>query len=154
MNKQRLKRKLALRKLNEVYCRLQPSTIHGVGVFAIKKIPSGTNPFKNSFMAQEAVLIFKDEIPNEYKEMLKDYHPSDPETKQQIVSNYPNQPIWTNYINYSEQPNIQLMENGEWVVLRDIETGEELLENPKNLLNEDGTYKSFKIKIGQYPTLS
>jgi hypothetical protein len=30
----------------EVYCCVKPSLISGVGVFAIKDIPKGTNPFK------------------------------------------------------------------------------------------------------------
>ena len=29
-----------------VYCRLQPSKIHGIGVFAIRDIPKGKNIFK------------------------------------------------------------------------------------------------------------
>ena len=31
---------------NNIYCRLKPSKIHGVGVFAIRNIPKNTNPFK------------------------------------------------------------------------------------------------------------
>ena len=30
---------------HNVYCRLAPSSIHGVGVFALKMIPKGQNPF-------------------------------------------------------------------------------------------------------------
>ena len=30
---------------NNYYCKLKPSLIHGVGVFAIKDIPKGINPF-------------------------------------------------------------------------------------------------------------
>ena len=28
------------------YCRLQPSPIHGIGVYAVRAIPRGTNPFR------------------------------------------------------------------------------------------------------------
>lgn len=53
---------------------------------------------------------------------------------QEAISNYPNQLFWTNYINYSDKPNIQLMENGEWITLEDIKIDEEILEDPKRLL--------------------
>lgn len=32
---------------NEIYCKLAPSPIHGVGVFAIKEIPSNTVIFRS-----------------------------------------------------------------------------------------------------------
>jgi len=33
---------------NNVYCRIKPDSFGGVGVFAIKDIPEGVNPFKLS----------------------------------------------------------------------------------------------------------
>ena len=33
------------RVLANCYCRLAPSAIHGIGVFAIRNIPRGRNPF-------------------------------------------------------------------------------------------------------------
>lgn len=151
-----IKEKLILRRLEKVYCRLAPSPIHGVGVFAIRDIPKGTNPFNNSFMAQEAIVVNKNKMKDldpEILSLLHDFHPtSDP--NQQIVSNFPNQPIWSNYINYTDNPNIELMTDGEWVTLRDIKKGEELLEDPKRLLNPDGSQKVFKIKPNQYPLLN
>lgn len=36
-----------LKHLREnVYCRLAPSTVHGVGVFAVRDIPAGVDPFR------------------------------------------------------------------------------------------------------------
>jgi SET domain-containing protein len=35
-----------LKNLQKVYCRVQPSALHGVGVFAIRRIPKGINPFE------------------------------------------------------------------------------------------------------------
>jgi len=151
---QELKEKLAIKRLDQVYCRLKPSPIHGIGVFAIKTIPKGVNPFKNSYQAQEAVLVSKKKIKqcDEVMKLLDDYHPSNGNSMQ-IVSNFPNQLIWTNYINYSTSPNLQLFEDSEWKTLRDIEVGEELLENPKNLFNEDGSQKVFSTHHGQYPII-
>jgi uncharacterized protein len=150
-----LKEKLILKRLEKVYCRLAPSPVHGIGVFAIKDIPKGTNPFNNSFMAQEAIVVNKNKIKDfgpEILSLLHDQHPtSDP--NQQVVSNFPNQLIWTNYINYTDRPNIELMTNGEWLTLRDIKKGEELLEDPKRLLNPDGSQKVFQVSPMQYPLL-
>ncbi len=148
-----LKEKLVLKRLNEVYCRLAPSPIHGIGVFAIKQIPMGINPFKNSYMAQDSIIINKSKIKDEeIIKMLHDYHPTK-DNKFQIVSNFPNQPIWTNYINYSDNPNIELMTDGEWKTLKQIEIGEELIEDPKRLFNTNGTQKIFKINEKQYPNI-
>lgn len=151
-----LKEKLVLKRLSKVYCRLAPSPIHGVGIFAIRPIPKGTNPFADSFMAQEAVILNKckvEDLGPEILKLLHDQHPtSDPNS--QIVSNFPNQLIWTNYLNYSDTPNIELMEDGEWKTLRDINKDEELLEDPKRLLHSDGSQKIFKVRLSQYPSLN
>ena len=41
------KRDRLLRNLeNDTYVRLRPSLLQGVGVFAVKDIPKGVNPFK------------------------------------------------------------------------------------------------------------
>lgn len=158
--KENMMESLVLRRLDRVYCKLAPSPLHGIGVFAIKPIPKGTNPFKDSYMAQEAIILPKSKIPVCYKDILNDYHPgpkypatSSSQTPIQVVSNYPNQPIWTNYINYSTDPNIELMQNGEWETLRDISIGEEVVEDPSRLFNLDGTHKKFTIHQNQYPTL-
>jgi hypothetical protein len=149
-----LKEKLILKRLDEVYCRLMPSPIHGIGVFSIKQIPIGTSLFKGSYMAQEAIVVNKHKIKEkEILRMLHDYHPTS-DDKLQIVSNFPNSLIWSNYINYSDVPNIELMTNGEWKTLRQIEKGEELLEDPKRLLNQDGSQKIFKVTAKQYPNLN
>lgn len=159
MSKQNdLKEKLILNRLSKVYCRIKPSEIHkgGVGVFAIKDIPKGVNPFNNSFMAQEAIIVNKNKIKDlgpEILSLLHDQHPTSEQDKQ-IISNFPNQPIWSNYINYSNNPNIELMTNGEWLTLREIKTGEELLEDPQRLLNKDGSQKIFKVTATQYPSLN
>lgn len=47
---------LLRRVLADCYCQLQPSPIHGVGVFAIRDIPKGRNPFRT--MAKYATTGF------------------------------------------------------------------------------------------------
>ena len=40
------KKKLIRNLEKDIYCRIQPSPLQGVGVYAIKDIPINTNPFK------------------------------------------------------------------------------------------------------------
>lgn len=43
-------RKILLEQLAQrTYCRLAPSTKHGVGVFAVRDIPAGVQPFRSPF---------------------------------------------------------------------------------------------------------
>ena len=149
--KEKMKEKMILKRLDRVYCKLKPSPVHGIGIFSIKTIPSGINPFKDSYMAQEAIVLPKKKIKEEYKTLLNDYHPS--RDNNQVVSNWPNQIIWTNYLNYSEEPNIELMTNGEWLTLRIIEKGEELLEDPSRLFDSENNHKTFSVTPGQYPKI-
>jgi len=39
--------KFLRRILADCYCRLAPSAIHGIGVFAVRDIPRGKNPFNS-----------------------------------------------------------------------------------------------------------
>ena len=41
-----MKKTQVLRALYNTYCRIAPSPIDGVGVFAFRDIPKGTNPFQ------------------------------------------------------------------------------------------------------------
>lgn len=157
---EKLTEKLIIKRLEKVYCKLAPSPIHGVGVFAIRDIPKDLNPFSDSFMAQESIIVSKEKISHlgeDVISLLHDYHPTSGKNKQ-IVSNFPNQLIWSNYINYVDdtnpEPNIELLTNGEWITLRPIKKGEELIEDPKRLFNEDGTQKVFRIGYKQYPLLN
>ena len=39
------------------------------------------------------------------------------------------------------------------IVSRVIQENEELLENPKNLFRDDGSYKTFSVTSNQYPKI-
>lgn len=157
MDKDLLIKKLAIKRLDHIYCRIQPSKINGVGLFAIKDIPKGTDPFNNSYMAHDALLINKNELKDcndEIKKMLEDYWPTNNNNKI-ILPLYPNQIILTNYLNYSEDNyNIIFNDSGKWETLKIIKNGEELLENPKLLFNEDGTYKVRNVTKTNYLEIS
>lgn len=153
-----MKEKLCLRRLDKVYCRLAPSKIDGVGIFAIKNIPKGTNPFKGSYMCTDAITCDPSKIESEtIRKMLHDRFPryknplesSDSKNKQ-IIPMFPNQLSWIDFLNYSDTPNIELLDTGEWITIRDIKEGEELLEDPSKLFKENGDYKIVNISPNQY----
>ena len=116
-----------LKSLDKVYCRLQTSK-HGVGVFAIKKIPMGTNPFEGCYdgefieIPEEKVLALEPNIKSYVIDMcpFEDGHYLVPEDGMQIID-------ISFYINHSKEPNMKEDEGGlNFFAARDIETGEEL----------------------------
>jgi len=151
--KDRIKKKLILGRLNYLKIRIQPSKIHGVGLFAIEDIPENSNPFLFSYMGMDGYLFKKNElkkISKEKLEMLQAYYPPDINGNQYIPG-FPSTLILTNYLNFDEvNPNIELKEDGNWRTLRNIKKGEELLENPTKLFNKDGIHKIFYTKRGLY----
>ena len=56
--------RLLQRVLRDCYCRLQPSKVDGIGVFAIRNIPSGVDPFKTiaKYAQPGYVRITEDEL--------------------------------------------------------------------------------------------
>lgn len=139
--------------MKKIKIRIKPSKIHGVGIFAIDDIKKNENPFLFSYMGMDGMLFDKNELNDLSKEqtkMLEDYYPTN-KTNYQFIPAFPNTLIWTNYLNYDyKNPNIQLMEDGHWKAIRDIKKGEELLENPNSLFNQDGSHKVFYTKKGIY----
>jgi SET domain-containing protein len=121
---------------NNIYCRIQPSEIQGVGVFAIRNIPKGTNPFitytnVETVAIPEKEIMENEKIPNAVKEMVKDFYViqdgnlyCDARSLNEINITY--------FLNHSDTPNLDVNEiNGESVFTanRDILVGEELTSN-------------------------
>lgn len=112
---------------NDVYCRLRPSGISGVGVFAIRDIPAGTNPFKEE--DTEYVSVTKEELAGTHPEALR-------VIKDLLVFAdgcywIPKQGVQTlcisHFLNHSENPNLTTSREAEnFFAIRDIKTGEEL----------------------------
>ena len=132
-----MKKELINNLLNDVYCRIKPSKKHGVGVFAIKDIPKGTNPFKvtGSECTKERILnITTDELKNlnpEVKKMIEDFY-----HKENDVYGIPYKGLNSNnisyYMNTSKKPNIGFISKKKcsmvvFVSLKNIKKGEELL---------------------------
>lgn len=124
---------------NDIYCRIKASKTHGVGVFAIKDIPKGTNPFKVTgaeCVNQKVINVPKnkiDKLPKEVKKMVQDfYHCEDGEYG--IPYRGLNSNDISYYMNSSKKPNVGNKDvkgcnMTVFYTLRKIKKGEELLIN-------------------------
>jgi len=132
------KKRLLQHLKNDIYCRIGVSKVHGVGVIAIKDIPKGTRPFAT--LSKE-----KDKIINLSKDDIKDIHPNvrkiltdffgDKKIDDYDVYAYgPNYINISFYMNHSDKPNIDVIEDTEsnyysFITNRKIKKGEELFIN-------------------------
>jgi SET domain-containing protein len=108
------------------YTRLKCSDIHGVGVFAIRDIPKGVNPFRND--NSRMIWINKSEVLDVRPELKKLYHDfcvmkgeliGCPENFDSLTVSW--------YLNHSKTPNVKCTEDYTFVTLKEIKEGEELL---------------------------
>ncbi len=113
-----------------IYCRLKPSRIEGIGVFAVRDIPKGVNIFKAmrkiKFIAIDKRLIFENtKIDKEIKKMVDDFYVI---KKNKIYS--PkfslNEIDMSFFVNHSVKPNLIDKKGEKFFTLRDIKKGEEL----------------------------
>lgn len=113
---------------NDIYCRLKPSKHGGVGVFAIRDIPAGIDPFVGSVKPNYISLSI---------EQLEDLHPNIKRLVQDFfvyknaVFHVPDNGLAQvdvpYYINHSDQPNIKVGTDGHTLeTTRVIKEGEEL----------------------------
>jgi len=130
--------------IQNVYCRIQRSPIHGIGVFAIKRIPKGAKPLivsdnTNAVPIPESEIMGNKNIPDAVKEMVKAFY-----TMGEGVIYSPghslNQIDISYFMNHSTRPNIDCQEVGEDIVHvanRNIETGEELTIDYSTITDPD-----------------
>jgi SET domain-containing protein len=113
----------------DVYTRIKPSKIHGVGVFAIRDIPKDTYIFSGD--NSKMVWVDKSAIENvdsEIKSLYDDYCIIKGD-RYFCPDNFNNLNVgW--YLNESkDDPNVGCDENYDFYALRDIRAGEELTLN-------------------------
>ena len=123
-----LEKKDFLKSLEDTWCRLAPSSIEGVGVFAIRDIPVGTHPF--CVGKDDWVPVTEAELGGASPEVLA------------LIKNYC---VFTNgsyslprygfklwdtvdFLNHDKNANIISVDDGEdFVTIKPIKQGEELL---------------------------
>ncbi len=125
-----IRRKTVVKRiLNEAYCHLAPSKIHGVGVFAARPIAKGIDPFLDG---QPDSNNWVEILPDEYKAaqpgvraIIKNlFVPTGdrvlvPVTGTNLIS-------IGSYLNHSESPNMETEDGNGFYASRRIATGEEL----------------------------
>lgn len=109
-----------------VYTRLKPSKIHGVGVFAIRDIPADAPVFNPEEPVEEEFIVSKKEVEKLDPEIQKLYQ--DFCVDQGDCFNGPDNfdlvaVAW--YVNHSKNPNVKY-EDDNFVSLRKIKKGEEI----------------------------
>jgi len=118
-----------IEKLKDTYCRLKPSEINGVGVFAIRNIPKNKDPFPG-ILDQGWREIKVSDLKNLDKEILKmidDFFVIEKDNTVLIPELGLNGMDISFFVNHSERPNLKMMEDGSFLTLRKIKKGEELM---------------------------
>jgi hypothetical protein len=118
------------RVLRDCYCRLRPSKISGIGVFAIRDIPKGRNPFRMipKYGDIGYVRITEDELaalPPKLSELIRElFIPTDVKMH---IPNYGLNVIHLNgYLNHSTTPNMRTRNGYDFITLMKISVGQEL----------------------------
>lgn len=135
-----MKKQLLLKDLQQdTYVMIQPSKVHGIGVFAIRAIPKGTkNLFSKGFgdwikVTKEEV----DQLPQHSKDLIENHCLFDDECY--YVPEYGFKMVdLVIYLNHSETPNVISINDGEYFeAIRDIQQGEELFVDYGTIVDHD-----------------
>jgi SET domain-containing protein len=119
-----------LAELNHhTYVMIKPSSLHGIGVFAIRDIPKGTrNIFSNGI--GEWIKVSKEEVnalPQHAKDLIENHCLFD--EGNYFIPDYGFKLVdLVIYLNHSDTPNVISINDGEqFEAIVDIKCGEELL---------------------------
>ena len=118
------------RVLANCYCRLAPSPIHGIGVFAIRNIPRGRNPFNTLPKCARPGYVRMTSVehavlPPKLREMISAlFVPTDGEMWLPTCGT--NVVYLNSYLNHSTAPNLRTRDGFTFIALRKICEGEEL----------------------------
>ena len=132
MNKEQILKELA----HETFVTLKPSTIHGIGVFALKDIPKGCRDIfsRNEINWVKIPITDVEQLPDHSKNLVETYCLYD-EDHYFVPSHGFKMVDMVNYLNHSSEPNIVPIDEGEqYEALFDIPAGTELLVNYKMLV--------------------
>ena len=129
-----MKRKTVIKRiLRESWCRLAPSPIHGVGVFAVRDIPKGIDPFAVRVRYPRGwVRITSAELaaaPAGVRDLLASIFLPDDAGAFRIPVLGPNLVDIGAYLNHSDKPNMRTDDGHRFVTKRKIRAGEELTVN-------------------------
>jgi hypothetical protein len=137
----RIKKKILQHLAREVYCRLGVSTVHGIGVFAIRSIPEGIDPLR-SMVGSIDIKFDKSELkelPKSVREQIKMfcYYRKNDVFIPTMGLNTMDLAI---YVNHSKAPNVRMKRSGYFETLREIHKGEELFMDYDDSFGEKHTF--------------
>jgi SET domain-containing protein len=132
------KKELLLELMQDTWCMIRPSALHGIGVFALRDIPKGTTTLFSRNIG-EWIGVNKTEVaqlPEHSRDLVENYCLYDDE--QYFIPDYGFKVLdMVNFLNHSDTPNIRSVNEGEWFeALRDIDKDEELLVDYGTLVAE------------------
>jgi SET domain-containing protein len=124
MNKEALLKQLA----ESTYVMIKASPVHGIGVFAIRDIPKGTQDIFSQGIG-DWIEVSKEEVealPKHSRDLVENHCLFD--EKSYFIPDYGFKLVdLVIYLNHSESPNIVSINDGErFEAIRDIACGEEL----------------------------
>ena len=125
-----LREQLLRRVLRDCYCRLRPSKIHGIGVFAVRDIPKRKNPFETlpKYASVGYVRVTEEELdglPPKLSELIRALFI--PTHGMMHLPNHGMNVVRLNcYLNHSTKPNMRTRDGYNFITLRKIMTDEEL----------------------------
>lgn len=127
-----------IKKLKNTYCRIKPSKIGGVGVFAIRNIPKGTDPFLYSQKVKWIKLKKADieKLDISIQRLVQDFYVYD-KGYYYVSYNGLNSNDISFFVNHSKKPNLETDDGSFFKTMRVIKTGEELLAD-YNTYEPDG----------------
>jgi len=126
-------KKETLHNLKNTYCQLRPSKIEGVGVFAVREIPKGNDPFLGIKQKQWIKFMTDDlkGIDKSIFNMIDNFFVIEKDDSVYIPKDGLNGIDVSFFVNNSKKPNLKIMGNGkesatQFIALRKIKKGEEL----------------------------
>ena len=136
----RKKTREAIKLLNAIVkIRLAPSSIHGIGVFAMRKMSKGEK-------------IYSDIIPHQFDIPYSDFNELRLDVKEMVLSHFPLIPSGSHflypvtkfsaYLNHSDIPNYDAKSD---VLLKNVEKGEEITEDYRQIENWEIIYPFLKL---------
>lgn len=127
MTKEALLKELA----EDTFVTLRPSTVHGIGVFALRDIPKGCKTLFSKHVGNWIKVPISDieQLPEASRNLVETYCLYD-ETDYYLPDYGFKVMDLVNYLNHSSTPNVISVNDGEYFEsLRDIAEGEELFVN-------------------------
>jgi hypothetical protein len=121
---------LLRRVLADCFCQLQPSAIHGVGVFAIRKIPKGRDPLRTlaKYATTNVVRVTEDELATLQPKLAALIRALFVPTadKLYVPTSGLNVIHMCAYISYATRPNLRTNDGAHFIANREIRPGEVL----------------------------